>query len=329
MDTGLHDAFGRRIDYIRLSLTDRCNFRCIYCMPSEGLPFISHEEIITYEELLRLVAIFASLGIAHYKVTGGEPLCRKGIVDFIRGLVRVPGVEDVTLTSNGSVIEPHLEDLAASGVRQITFSCDAFSQEAFGKICRTDTRPEQIRQAMERAAALGMQVKINMVPLQGYNDEEILPLARFALERGYHIRFIEYMPGGKDAHRLRGIPQPEVLEVLEREFGPLAPVGRKTGNGPALVYSVESCPGYIGFIAAVSRCFCRTCNRVRLTSTGFLKTCLCHDEGADLKSVMADGADDIALRRIIEETVFHKPARHMLSLAPSAKETFLMSRVGG
>lgn len=195
---------------------------------------------------MRLAGIFASLGISHYKITGGEPFCRKGVVDFIHRLVRVPGVEDVALTSNGTAIEPHLEEPAACGVQKVTLSCDAFSPEAFGKICRTDARLERIRQAMKRAAPLGIQVKINMAPPRGYNDEELLPVARFALERGRHVRFIEYMPGGKDARQLRGISQPEVFGVLEREFGPMTLIRRKAGNGPALVYSVESYPDISG-----------------------------------------------------------------------------------
>lgn len=328
LSSGLADAFGRRITYARLSLTDRCNFRCLYCMPHEGMPFIPHEHIMSYEELLRLCRVMVSLGISRFKVTGGEPLCRKGAVGFIRDLARLPGVEEVSLTSNGALLEPHSAELATAGVRRITFSCDAFEQETFARLSRSDTSLQTVLRAMERAAENGMLVKVNTVPLKGYNDSQLVPLARYALERGYHIRFIELMPVGK-ARSLEGLPQDAIFAALAREFGPLLPVKRKTGNGPAVVYEVDGYPGLIGFIAALSGRFCDSCNRVRLTATGFLKTCLCHDAGVDCRTSARSGATDEQLASLIRNAVRDKPLGHTFSFAGQEQSPFFMNSVGG
>lgn len=326
--TGLRDAHGRRIDYVRLSLTDRCNFRCIYCVPKEERPFIPHECIITYEELLRLARVFSSLGITRYKVTGGEPLCRKDAVGFIAALGRVPGVSEVTLTSNGSLMAGELDSLSAAGVRSINFSCDALKDASFRRITKGGTGVENTLRAMEGAAARGMRVKMNVVPVRDYNEAEIIPLARFALQRGYHIRFIELMPVGS-GKTLCGLPLEEVRASLERELGPLRRVDGKNGNGPAMLFSIAGYTGYVGFIAAVSGRFCASCNRVRLTSTGFLKTCLGHGDGVDLKAAMADGADDAVLCRIIRQAVAAKPAGHAFSYTDRTGETEYMNAIGG
>lgn len=297
-------------------------------MPHEGLPFIPHERITSYEEMLRLCGIMASLGVSRFKITGGEPLCRKGAVGFIRSLAALPGVAEVTLTTNGSLLEPHLEDLAQSGLRAVTFSCDAIDQKTFSAIARTDTALDTVKRAMERASSLGLRVKINTVPLKGYNDGQIVPLARFALERGFHIRFIELMPVGR-ARTLAGVPQEELFALMERSFGPLARVHERTGNGPALVYSAGNYSGRIGFIAALSERFCASCNRVRLTSTGFLKTCLCHDAGVDLGIPLRNGASDRELRATILKAVAAKPAGHTFSFTDNGEKGFFMNSVGG
>jgi len=326
--TSLHDATGRQIDYIRLSLTDRCSFRCVYCMPQEGEPFISHDKIITYEELLRLAGIFAFLGIRYYKVTGGEPFCRKGAVNFLRELSRMDGVSEVTVTTNGALIEEHLETLAEAGVTAVTFSCDAFTDEVFRRICRVDSSTAHIRRIMERAASLGMRVKINTVPLRGYNEDDLVPLARYALEKGFQIRFIELMPVGS-GRTLEGVPQADLLALMKKTFGPLHPVARKMGNGPAVIYELEKGGGYIGFITAMTNKFCDTCNRVRLSSTGFFKTCLCHDVGVDLKAAMQSGIRDEELANIIVAAVKDKPAEHTFSFASSREGAFFMHSIGG
>ena len=325
---GLVDAFGRSINYIRLSLTDRCNFRCVYCMPEQGMPYLPHEQILSYEELLRLCRIFVGLGISRFKVTGGEPLCRRGAAAFIRSLVGLPGVEEVTLTTNGSLLEPHLAALAESGIRSLTFSCDALDPIAFQRISRSAVTPAAIVATMETAARLGLRVKINTVPLAGLNDAELVPLARFAMERGYQIRFIELMPVGQ-GRTYAGIPQTAVMALMEREFGPLSPVQHKTGNGPAVMCSVPGQAGLIGFIAALSHQFCDLCNRVRLTSTGFLKTCLYHKAGVELKALLRGGATDADLAQALQAAVLAKPKGHSFSFTEQAESEFFMHSVGG
>lgn len=325
----LRDGFGRRIEYVRLSLTDRCNFRCIYCMPHDGIPFLPHEQILSYEELLRFCGMMASLGISRFKVTGGEPLCRKDAAGFISSLAALPGVAEVTLTTNGSLLERHLDELVQGGLRTVTVSCDAFEQESFAAIAGgADVSLDAVKAAMARAAEYGLRVKINTVPLAGYNDRQLVPLARFALEKGYHIRFIELMPVGR-GRELAGVPQDELFARMEREFGTLERVKHKTGNGPAVVYSAKGYPGYIGFIAALSNCFCASCNRIRFTATGFLKTCLYHDTGVDLGSSIRGGANDAELRRRFLEAVANKPSGHTFSFTAKEKNIFFMNSVGG
>jgi cyclic pyranopterin phosphate synthase len=326
----LLDGFGRVINYARVSLTDRCNFRCLYCMPQGGRPFIPHERILHHEEMLRLCARMAELGISSYKITGGEPLCRKDAAIFIKQLIALPGVREVSLTTNGSLIAPQLEDLAAHGLKSVTFSLDAMTPEALRRVTRSDTPPGEILASMDLAAALGLRVKINTVLLKGLNDAELVPLTRYALERGWHIRFIELMPVG-EGKQFAGIAPEEVFRNIEAQFGQLSPVSRKTGNGPAVMYSLESYPGLVGFIAALSGRFCASCNRVRLVSTGFLKTCLCHEAGIDLRGPLREGASDAKLTQIIRDAVSQKPQGHVFSFDKAKADVagFNMNSVGG
>jgi cyclic pyranopterin phosphate synthase len=326
----LYDSFGRRIDYIRVSLTDRCNFRCVYCMPPQGLSLVSHRDILGYEELLRLCAIAASLGISRYKITGGEPLCRRDAPGFIRLLAALPGVEEITLTTNGSLLPLRLEELAGSGLKAVTVSCDAVSRKGLLRITRSrEAAFGPLAGAMARAKTLGLGVKINTVPLKGYNEEELVPLALFALERGYHIRFIELMPVGL-GKGLRGIPPQEVASLMARKFGPLERLTARAGNGPAVCHSIRDMAGAIGFISALSDRFCHACNRVRLTSTGFLKTCLHHAAGLDLRRPIREGASDGELADLIRQAVLGKPRGHAFSFAaPAEEKQFFMHSVGG
>lgn len=331
----LLDSYGRRVEYIRLSLTDRCNFRCVYCMPQQGLPFIPHSRILRYEDLSRLCRNFAALGISRYKITGGEPLCRKGATDFIKDLSRLPGVDEITLTTNGSLVEQNLVSLREANVRTITFSFDSLDPDAFEHITRSGSSPAAIMKAMEAAAAAGLQVKINVVPLKGLNEEQLAPLAHFALERGYHIRFIELMPLG-NAGSYSGVSRDELAGLMEKKFGPLRRLDQKTGNGPAEMFSVDGQPGCLGFIAALSHNFCHTCNRVRLTSTGYLKTCLYHETGVNLQPLLQRGASDAELQAHIRKAVDSKPKGHHFSSAigpggsaPPRGPAFFMNTVGG
>ncbi|MDR2487905.1 MAG: GTP 3',8-cyclase MoaA [Desulfovibrio sp.] len=327
---GIRDSRGRRIDYLRVSLTDRCSFRCLYCMPPEGAPYIPHAEILSYEELLHLCRIAASLGISRYKITGGEPLCRKDAVAFIRKLKTLPGVNSVSLTTNGALLAPLVPELAEAGVDGITVSLDAFTQETFSRVTRSDARLDDILHAMERSRNTGIGLKINMVPLKGINDAEIVPLTRYAMSKGCHIRFIELMPVGRGKD-CAGILRVEVQAMLEKTFGPLTPFRERIGNGPAEYLRADGHCGGIGFIAPLSHVFCERCNRVRLTSAGFLKTCLHHEDGCDLKVLIRSGVSDAGLSSAIRNAIQTKPRTHNFAAqAVSGEETpFLMNHLGG
>lgn len=327
---GLADAHGRRICYIRLSLTDRCNFRCIYCMPPEGQKHIPHAEILTYEELLRFCRISAGLGIGRYKITGGEPLCRKGAVPFISALKQLPGVEQVTLTTNGSLLLHHLDGLSAAGIDGVNVSLDTLSPERYQAITGASLAPGEIVRAIRETQARGIAVKINAVPLMGHNDRDLLPLARFALENGCHLRFIELMPIGR-GRAFTGVPDTEIRRRIEKEFGPLTPLGRRIGNGPAEYFSIRGYPGSIGFIAALSKKFCHACNRVRLTAPGYLKVCLHHGMGRGMKPLLRGGASDQDIAEAVAEAVRQKPFSHFFEGAPEpgGPGSFFMNSVGG
>lgn len=327
---GLSDAHGRRIDYMRLSLTDRCNFRCVYCMPPEGRAHLPHAEILSYEELLRFCRISAALGISRYKVTGGEPLCRKGAMDFIRDLKGLPGVRQVTLTTNGALLRGFLPQLAEIGIDGINVSLDTLEPEHYRTVTGSSALPGEAIAAMREAKNLGILVKINAVPIAGHNDADLAPLARFALENGYHLRFIELMPVGQ-ARTYRGVLQADIRRGMEREFGPLTPLGRRIGNGPAEHFTLAGHNGSLGFISALSKKFCHTCNRVRFTASGFLKVCLHHETGRDMKALLRGNASDQELAEAIRGAIREKPLSHCFEEAanPGGPKVFFMNSVGG
>jgi cyclic pyranopterin phosphate synthase len=321
----LKDALGRVINYMRLSVTDRCNFRCVYCMPPGGVVSVPHSEILTFEEMLRVGRVSAALGISRFRVTGGEPLCRKGCASFIGQLKRLPGVEQVSLTTNISLLGENLDELARAGLDGLNASLDTLSQKRFARLTRSGARLSTLLPALRGARDLGIPVKINVVPMKGFNDGDFVGLARFALESGFHIRFIELMPVGR-AGKYAGIRQESIFRSMCDEFGQLTALDRAIGNGPAVNYAVPGFDGSIGFISALSHKFCRDCNRVRLTSSGFLKTCLHHDTGAELKPLLRGAATDEGLAAAIAAAVLAKPGGHDFG---NAAGRFYMSGVGG
>ncbi len=327
--SGLTDLYGRHIHYIRLSLTDRCNFRCVYCMPRHGTTFIPHEQILSFEELLRLCRLTASIGITHYKITGGEALCRQGSLAFIEKLTKIAGVEQVTLTTNGALLPQSLSSLAAAGIRSINVSLDALSPQVFSRITRSNVAIEDILLVLEQAKKMGMQIKINTVPIQNYNHTELVPLARYALANDFPLRYIELMPIGEGKQFL-GIPLEQVKKLMEQTFGKLEPYRARLGNGPARYFQP---PGYstpIGYIAALSDTFCKNCNRVRLTSWGFFKTCLHHDIGTDMKGLLRKSASDVEILSAIIQTINKKPFAHTFNQpVQEVPSDLAMHSVGG
>lgn len=316
------DQFERTINYMRLSITDRCNLRCRYCMPDGAAP-VTHSDVLTYEELLRVAAAGVELGITKFKVTGGEPLVRRGCVDFIARLKALPGVEQVTLTTNGVLLAPAVPRLAETGVDGVNVSLDAPDREAFAAITGFDGL-DQVLESIGALLAAGIPAKLNCVLLPGC-EGRLIPLARFAA-RGLDVRFIEVMPIGAGAAQ-PGPGRDQALSILRGEWPDLRPVDERRGNGPAHYYASAALAGRVGMIDAVSHKFCSRCNRVRLTSTGVLKPCLCYGEGTDLRAVLRERPG--ALKAVLRAAVYGKPQAHCFERAWDITEQRAMGQIGG
>lgn len=323
----MRDALGRKIEYMRLSVTDRCNLRCRYCMPPEGVPPAAHGDILRYEELLRVAQAAVSLGIDRFKVTGGEPLVRRGIVDFIRDLRALPGVKQVTLTTNGLLLPPLLDGLLAAGLDAVNISLDTRDNAQYQAVTRSGHTADEVLAAV-RLCAGRLPTKINAVLLPE-TAAQLVPLARLAQELPVDVRFIERMPLGLTDIGTAEPTHMEILACLRAAFPGLAPVRERRGNGPARYFSAPGLRGCLGLIEAVSHSFCADCNRVRLTSTGRLKPCLCYADGIDLKPLLRGGADGAALRAVIEQAVRLKPAAHCFARRQAVTEHNSMNRIGG
>ncbi|GHV93993.1 GTP 3',8-cyclase MoaA [Spirochaetia bacterium] len=325
----MKDSFGRAIDYLRLSITDRCNLRCIYCMPPEGVDWMPHNDVIRFEEIIRICRLMAAMGIRKIKITGGEPLVRRGAAYLVRSVKALPGIEKVTMTTNGVLLGEYIDALIDAGLDSVNISLDSISEDNFNRITRKENLA-QILSAINRTCDLGLPIKINCVPLKGVNEGDIAKLAVLAKNGNMAVRFIELMPLGAAA-ALRPIPVDEVMSLLEKEYGSLSPAAVKPGNGPAAYYTLPGFKGYIGFISALSHGFCESCNRLRLTAAGFLKPCLSSDMYLDLRALLRGGVSDSEIEKAIAELVSRKPACHSFGgvqgrLNHSQKEMF---RIGG
>lgn len=307
----MRDIFHRKIEYLRISITDRCNFRCIYCMPEEGVEFIEHDEILTFDEIVRICRLAVDLGITKIKITGGEPLVRRDCVDLIRKIKAIPGIEEVTMTTNGLLLGRHLEELAEIGIDGINISLDAVERERFRAITRSD-QAEAVLDAIRKSVASGIKTKVNALIMPGINEDQILPLAELTRDIGVHVRYIEVMPIGIGKDR-QSISPEEIRRVIEAAHGPLKPWDERLGNGPAKYFSIAGYTGKIGFISAVSDCFCDSCNRVRLTSTGFLKACLQYSYGIELKPLLREGYSDEDIRNVMSQIIYTKPKEHQFT----------------
>ena len=323
----MRDALGREISYMRLSVTDRCNLRCRYCMPAEGVPATAHTDILRYEELLRVAQAAVSLGIDRFKVTGGEPLVRRGIVDFIRSLKALPGVRQVTLTTNGLLLPPLLDGLLDAGLDAVNISLDTRDNAQYQAITRSGHTADEVLHAV-RLCAGRLPTNVNAV-LLSETAAQLVPLARLAEELPVDVRFIERMPVGAANDSAAQSLHTETIDLLRAVWPDLHPVSEPRGNGPARYYASAKLHGCIGLIEAVSHAFCASCNRVRLTSTGCLKPCLCYEQGTDLGPLLRGGADDAALRDAIEQAVQGKPAAHCFSEQQAATERKSMNQIGG
>ncbi|MCL1805704.1 MAG: GTP 3',8-cyclase MoaA [Clostridiales bacterium] len=322
----MKDSFGRDVEYMRISVTDRCNLRCKYCMP-EDLPDIPHPEILRYEEILRVCAAATRLGIRNFRVTGGEPLVRRGCVDFIRKLGELPGVGKLMLTTNGVSLERCVPELVEIGIDSVNISLDALDRENYRMITGYDVFADVYRGIMAALAA-GLRVKLNCVAMRGVNEEQLLPIAKLAARHPLDVRFIESMPigAGKGFDPVTG---KEIVALLEKHFPGLEEDRERRGFGPAAYYMHKDLLGRIGVIDAVSHGFCESCNRIRLTSDGLLKTCLYYSETVDLKPILRRGGDDSALEMAIREAVAHKKEKHLFHEDRQEAEGRKMSQIGG
>ena len=322
----MRDGFGREINYLRLSLTDRCNLRCGYCMP-QGITPAAHGDILTYEELLRLAACAVKLGITRFKVTGGEPLVRRDCPAFVGRLKAVPGVEQVTLTTNGTLLPAYLPALGAAGLDGVNVSIDAMDPAVFAQITGNKAPMPDWTGLLSSCLAAGWNTKVNVV-LLAENRGEWQSLAALAETLAVDVRFIERMPLGQGGNAAP-VAAGELLTALRTRWPDLHPVQEHRGNGPARYYASAQLRGRLGVIAAVSRRFCSDCNRVRLTSTGWLKPCLCYEAGTDLRSLLRTGASDEALCAAISQTIAAKPEAHCFDQPGSISEHRAMSQIGG
>ena len=319
----MKDRLGREIDYIRISITDRCNLRCGYCMPECGVPSVPHDKILRFDEIVRLVKIFCSLGIKNVKITGGEPLVRKGAVGLIKDIKAIDGIEKVSLTTNGILLSENLNALAEAGIEGINISLDTLDRQKYMKITGFDGLNTVLKVIDECRAFPEIKIKINAVTLDDYNRDEICTLADFAADMGVTLRFIEMMPLGLGTG-FGGYNQDEIMTVLEEAYGPAKTINEEVGSGPAKYYSFEGLEGRIGFISPISHKFCGSCNRIRLTSEGLLRPCLGSEMGTDLRKPMRDDASDKELASLIREAIMNKPAGHCFEATDS-----LMSKIGG
>jgi cyclic pyranopterin phosphate synthase len=326
----MFDRVNRKIEYLRISITDRCNLRCVYCMPEEGVPWLKHDEILSYEEVLRIVRVAADAGIRKVRLTGGEPLIRKGVAGLIKEIAAVPGIEDLSLTTNGLLLGKMADELAAAGLKRINISLDSLNPERFRELTR-GAELKDVLDGIEKAEAAGFDpIKINVVAIRGLNGDEALDFARLTLTKPYHVRFIEFMPIGAramwDASSV--VTGAEIKESIAG-LGELTPVKTGADDGPASLFALPGAKGIIGFISPLSDHFCGSCNRLRLTADGKLRPCLFSESEIDLKTPMRAGCDDSEIARLLDVALSVKPEGHSIADGVKKKYQRTMSRIGG
>ena len=326
----LVDGHGRSIGDVRISVTDRCNFRCQYCMPAEGLPWLQRDALLTYEEIARVVRVLSEMGVHDVRLTGGEPLVRRELWRLVEAISAIPGVEDLSLTTNGYLLAQQVGDLVGAGLRRVNVSLDALAADKFFELTRRDS----LHRVLEGLAAAQAHpelrpIKVNAVALRGFTEHEVLRFAQFAREEPYEVRFIEFMPldadHGWDMSKV--LPSAEIKAIIETEYE-LVPLGRQR-HGTARRYAFADGKGEIGFISPVTEPFCGDCNRIRLTAEGTLRTCLFSMNETDLRAPLRDGASDAELEQIVRDAVWRKELKHHVGEPGFIQPARSMSRIGG
>ena len=323
------DRFGRRIHYLRISLTDHCNLRCVYCMPEEN-SFRPSSELMQDDEIIRFARLFASLGFDKFRLTGGEPTVRAGVVDIVTKIASTPGVRSLSMTTNGLLFAKLAGPLAQAGLKRVNFSLDTLDADRFRRLTRRGTLND-VWAGIQAAEQVGMTpIKLNCVVVRGYSDEDVVPLARLTLDHPWHVRYIEMMPfaGATDFQQRQAVTAEEIIQKIEQKLGPLEPLYGGKLVGEARLYKLSYGIGEIGFISTITQPFCSTCSRARLTADGRLRLCLLRENEVDLLSPMRGGASDAELRELIRDGIWEKPWGNLLTegLVPLNR---VMSDIGG
>lgn len=326
----MRDQFGRRIDYLRVSVTDKCNLRCTYCMPVEGLDWIPRPELLTYEEIASVVRQMAELGLRRVRLTGGEPLVRRDLPDLVRLLRGIPAIEDIALSTNAVLLPQFAAELRDAGLDRVNISVDTLRRERFEAIARRPVRFfDAMLEGIEAAERAGFApLKVNTVMLRGLNDDELPELAAITRERPWHVRFIELMPVGENLHLADRFVSADEILARVRALDDFAPDAGPAGNGPARYFRFPGAPGSVGVITPMSHNYCDRCNRMRLTADGQLRTCLFGTHQVDLRAPLRAG---IPIREAVRGALADKPERHLLQLGTSRGSGGLaaLSQVGG
>ena len=324
------DRFGRKLTYLRVSLIDRCNLRCLYCMPQGLLNPFKEDEILSTDETAEVVSIFAELGINKVRLTGGEPLLKKGVPDLVRRIKSFPGIQEVVMTTNGVLLESFSRELKNAGLDRLNVSLDTLDRENFKRITGLD-KLQDVLAGIEAAAKAGIgPIKINTVLMKGYNDGEILDLVQYAVERSFQIRFIEWMPTAGEIHSVREnrfLSSESAKQLIEEKCG-LIP-DDSSPHAPARSFYIDGTRSRVGFISPLSNAFCAMCNRLRLKANGMMKTCLHGKEDLDIKALLRQGASRGEIKERILSTVFDRPEEHFLNNAAVPHNDFVMTAVGG
>lgn len=326
----LADQFNRPITYLRISVTDKCNLRCVYCMPERGLPWLPKADILSYEEISQLVRAAASVGVRSVRLSGGEPLIRKDLHRLVEEIAAIDGIADIALSTNGLLLEEQIDALRAAGLKRVNVSLDTLREDRFLEIAR---RPglDRVLAGIDAAIARGLApVKINCVVMRGYNEDEIAAFARWTRERAVYVRFIELMPVQEnlDVQRDAYMSADEILERV-RAVGELEAVTGPGGNGPARYFAFPGAPGAVGVISPLSHDYCERCNRVRLTANGRLRLCLFGDHELDLRTPLRAGASQAEIADLLRSAMLIKPERHHLKLGEAASRMRAFSEIGG
>lgn len=321
----MKDGIGRTIEYLRISLTDKCNLRCKYCMPECGVKHLAHDEILTLEEISRLTNLLAKLGIKRVRITGGEPLVKKNVCKLISDINQIDEIERISLTTNGILLKDMSADLLSAGIDDVNISLDTLNREKYKELTGEDNL-SKVLDSIDCAIEMNLKPKINCVPMKEWNEDEIAEIANLAHDKNIDVRFIELMPT-KYGKQFTKIDNKDVLEKLEECFGKAGLIENSEGvNGPAKYYQFDGFNGRVGFISPISNNFCSSCNRIRLTPTGYLKLCLHQNDGADLKSLLRDGKSDEKIINVIKDAINKKPEAH--NMMQNADDTN-MYRIGG